>query len=230
VPTTQVIKPIRGKRMRLTRLDECGTPVVGPASTLVTKGFISLGLSPQYEDGETITQANAQGDYEVNEPADSWLTRIDVEGAFIGVHPDVVEMLTGNPVVLDGTGNAVGFRLQGGAPILGGWAVEVWTGRAGQVCASGAPYYGYSLLPFLRGGKLGDVSIENGAINLTISSSTRENPGWGSGPYSVVLTGVAPGTPGPLIAAIGARDHWHLQRTAIAPPAVTTGTVALPPP
>jgi hypothetical protein len=171
VPTTQVIKPIRGKRMRLTRLDECGTPVVGPASTLVSKGFISLGLSPQYEDGETITQANAQGDFDINEPADPWLTRVDVEGAFIGVHPDVVEMLTGNPVVLDGTGSAVG-----------------------------------------------------------ISSSTRENPSWGVGPYSVVLTGVAPGTPGPLIAPIGARDHWHLQRTAIAPPAVTVGTVALPPP
>lgn len=227
MPTTQVLKPIRGKRMRLTRLDECGVPVAGPASTLVTKGFISLGLSPQYEDGETITQANAEGDYEVNEPADSWLTRIDVEGAFIGVHPDVVEMLTGNPVVLDGTGNAVGFRLQGGAPILGGWAVEVWTGLAGQICTSGVPAYGYSLLPFLRGGKIGDVTIENGALNLTISSSTRENPGWDVGPYDVVLAGTGPALPAPLISVIGARDHWHMQRTEVAPPTVTAGTVAL---
>jgi len=31
------IAPIRGKRMRLTRVDECGRPQVGAASTLVTK-------------------------------------------------------------------------------------------------------------------------------------------------------------------------------------------------
>jgi hypothetical protein len=215
--TTQILKPIRGKRMRLTRLDACGVPVVGAATTLVTKGFISLGLSPQYEDGDTISQPNADGDLEINEPGDSYLSRLDVEGAFIGVNPDVVEMLTGNPVVLDNTGAAVGFRLQGGLPILGGWAVEVWTGLAGQVCA-GSPAYGYSLLPFLRGGKIGDVSIENGAVNLTISSSTRENPGWGTGPYSVVLSGTAPGAPSKLLVALGTRDHWHLQLTPVAPP------------
>jgi hypothetical protein len=226
VPTTQVLKPIRGKRMRLTRLDACGVPVIGSASTLVTKGFISLGLSPQYEDGDAITQANADGDLEINEPADSSLSRVDVEGAFIGVNPDVVEMLTGNPVVLDNTGNAVGFRLQGGIPILGGWAVEVWTGLAGQMCA-GSPAYGYSLLPFLRGGKIGDVSIENGAVNLTISSSTRENPGWDVGPYDVVMTGAAPGAPGPLLSPIDSRDHWHMQLTTVAPPSITAGLVAL---
>jgi hypothetical protein len=226
VPTTQHLKPIRGKRMRLTRLDECGVPVIGTASTLVTKGFISLGLSPQYEDGESITQPNADGDLEINEPADSMLSRVDAAGAFIGVHPDVVEMLTGNPVVLDNIGNAVGFRLQGGIPILGGWAVEVWTGLAGQLCA-GSPAYGYSVLPFLRGGKIGDVSIENAAVNLTISSSTRENPGWDVGPYDVVMNGTAPGTPGPLLAPIGPLDHWHMQLTTVAPPAITAGLVAL---
>jgi hypothetical protein len=226
-PTTTVFKPIRGKRMRLTRLDECGVPVAGAASTLVTKGYISLGLSPQYEDGDDITQANADGDLDINEPADFSLSRIDVEGAFIGVNPDVVELLTGNPVELDSGGSAVGFRLQGGIPVLGGWAIEVWTGLAGQVCA-GTPAYGYALLPFLRGGKIGDVTIENGALNLTISSSTRESAGWGAGPYSVVMVGTAPGAPGPLPVPIGARDHWLMRVTKVAPPAVTAGLIALP--
>lgn len=227
MPTTKVLKPIRGKRMRITRLDECGVPVVGAATTRVTKGFISLGISPQYEEGESIQQANADGDYEINEPGDASLTHCEVEGSMIGVDPDIVELLTGNPVVLDGAGNAVGFRLQGGIPILGGWGIEVWTGLAGQVCA-GAPAYGYSLLPFLRGGQIGDVTIENGAVNLTITSNTRENPGWGEGPYDVVDTAAAlPIVPGPLLTPIGPKDHWHMQLTTVAPPAVTNGLVAL---
>jgi hypothetical protein len=228
VPTTTVLKPIRGTRMRLTRLDACGVPVIGSASTKVTKGFISIGLSPQYEDGETIVQPNAQGDLEINEPADSYLARLDVEAALIGADPDIVELLSGNPVVLDAGGNAVGFRMQGGAPILGGWAIEVWTNLAGLQC-TGSPAYGYALLPFLRGGKIDDVSIENAAVNLTLSSSTRENPGWGLGPYNVVHTvaGPPPTTPGKLLSAIGARDHLHMQMTTVAPPAVTTGLIAL---
>jgi hypothetical protein len=226
MPTSQVLKPVRGKRMRLTRLDECGVPVVGSATTKVTKGFISLGISPQYEDADAITQANAEGDLEINEPAMSFLSRNDVEGAFIGVDPDIVELLTGNPVVLDNLGNAVGFRLKSGLPIVGGWAIEVWTDLAGQIC-NGARAYGYSLLPFLRGGKIGDVSVEYGALNLTISSSTWEGSGWGTGPYDVVMNGTAPGTPGPLLSPLDTHDHWHMQMTTVPPPTLTAGLVAL---
>jgi hypothetical protein len=226
VPTTQILKSVRGKRMRLTRLDECGVPVVGTATTKVTKGFISLGISPQYEDTDAITQANAEGDLELNEPSLSFLSRADVEGAFIGVDPDIIEMLTGNPVVLDNLGNAVGFRMEGGVSIVGGWAAEVWTDLAGLLC-QGARAYGYSLLPFLRGGKLNDVSIEYGAVNATISSSTWEGSGWGTGPYNVVMNGTAPGTAGKLLTPIGPRSHWHMQVTTVAPPDVTTGLVAL---
>jgi hypothetical protein len=223
--------PIRGKRMRITRLDECGAPVVGPATTRVSKGFVSVGLSPQYEDGETVTIKDADGDIDINEPADSRLTAMSAEIAFTRVDPDLVSLITGNQTIVDAAARGVGFRMDGGIPVLGGWALEVWTGIGGQECA-GLANFGYTLLPFLRGGKIGDFTIEDGAASFSISSTTRENSQWGAGPYDVVHTvaganGGAPTVPGPLLTEVGPKTHFHLQITSVAPPEVTEGLVAL---
>jgi len=220
--------PIRGRRMRITRLDECGVPVIGPKSTRVSKGFVSVGLSPQYETADAIAVTNGSGESDFNEPGDSTLTGMNAEIAFTRVDPDLFSLMTGQQVVLDAKAAAVGFRLSGGVPVLGGWGLEVWTDLAGQACA-GAKAYGYTLLPFLKGGTIGDFSLENGAASFSLSSSTRENPGWDVGPYDVVDISAAEGTitPGPLLTAIGPKDHFHLQMTTIAPPAESSGLVAL---
>src|SRR5205085_2449421 len=135
--------------------------------------------------------------------------------AFTRVDPDLVSLITGNQTVVDHAAAAVGFRLSGGIPILGGWALEVWTDLAGQVC-EGAKAYGYTLLPFLRGGKVGDFSIEDGAASFSITSTTREASAWGVGPYDVVHTAAGATVPGPLLAEIGSKDHFHLQLTTVA--------------
>lgn len=225
--------PIRGRRMRITRLDECGVPVVGAASTRVSKGFVSVGLSPQYEDADAINVTNAAGEIDFNEPGDSTLTGMQAEIAFTRVDPDLLSLITGQQVVVDGAAVATGFRMSGGIPDgLGGWALEVWSDLGGQACA-GAKAYGYFLLPFLRGGTIGDFSIENGAANFTITSTTREGSGWEVGPYDVVMhpAGVDPiadpAEPGPLLQTIGPKDHFHLEVTQVAPPAETVGLVAL---
>ena len=220
--------PIRGRRMRITRLDECGAPVVGPTSVRVSKGFVTVGLSPQYEDADAISVTNAAGEVDFNEQGDSTLTSMQAEVAFTRVDPDLISLITGSQTVVDKAAAAVGFRMSGGAPILGGWALEVWSDLGGQACAGGRSY-GYFLLPFLRGGKLGDFTIENGAASFSVTSNTREGSQWGVGPYDVALTGgtaEAP-VPGPLLAEVGERDHFHMEAVQVAPPAETAGLVAL---
>ncbi len=221
--------PIRGRRMRVTRLDDCGVPVVGAASTRVSKGFVSVGMSPQYEDAAAINVTNAAGEIDFNEPGDSTLTGMQAEVAFTRVDPDLFSLITGQQVVVDGAAVATGLRLSGGVPDnLGGWALEVWSDLGGQVCA-GAKAYGYFLLPYLRGGTIGDFTLENGAVSFTITSTTREGSGWDVGPYDVVNTAAAgaPIVAGPLLTPIGDKDHFHLDMVTIAPPAETAGLVAL---
>lgn len=220
--------PIRGRRMRITRLDECGAPVIGAASTRVSKGFVSVGLSPQYEDADAINMTNAAGEIDFNEPGDSTLTSMQAELAFTRVDPDLFSLITGQQTVVNAGAAAVGFRMEGGAPILGGWALEVWSDLGGQACA-GAKAYGYFLLPFLRGGTVGDFSIENGAASFTITSTTREGSQWDVGPYDVVNSAAdaAPIVPAPLLTAVGPKTHFHLEVTPVAPPAETVGLVAL---
>lgn len=218
--------PIRGKRMRITRLDDCGKPVVGAATTRVSKGFVSVALSPQYEDGEAVRIKNADGEVDINEPADSTLTGLAATIVFTKVDPDLVSLITGNETVVDHAASAVGFRLSGKIDVVGGWALEVWSDLAGQVC-EGAKAYGYSLVPFLRGGKLADFTLEEGAASFSVSSNTREASGWGVGPYDVIHTAAGATNPGPLLTAIKPKDHFHLQLTTVAPPEVTEGLVAL---
>jgi hypothetical protein len=226
VPTSKVFAPIRGRRMRITRLDECGAPVLGPASTRVSKGFVSIGLSPQYEDPDAISVTNASGEIDFNELGDSTLTSMEAEIAFTRVDPDLFSLITGVQTVLDGAATATGFRMAGGVPVLGGWALEAWTDLGGQACA-GARSYGYALLPFLRGGKISDFTVENDVASFSITSNTREGSQWGTGPYNVVMSTAATPAPAKLVSPIGDRDHFHLEVTQLAPPAETAGLIAL---
>lgn len=222
----KVFAPIKGRRMRITRLDECGAPVIGTSTTRVSKGFVSVALSPQYEDAETVRVKNAAGEVDFNEPGDASLLGMAATVTFTRVDPDLVSLITGSQTILDGDATAVGFRMSGGIPILGGWALEVWSDLAGQVCA-GAKAYGYTLLPYLRGGKIGDFTLENGAASFSVSSVTREGAQWGTGPYQVVHSGPGATVPAKLLTAIGTKDHFHLQLTTVAPPAESAGLVAL---
>jgi hypothetical protein len=223
--------PIRGRRMRLTRTDECGAPVVGPATTGVSKGFVSVGMALQYEDGETIRVTNAGGEYEVNELPDAQLVGVEATIAFTGVQPDYAAMITNLPTVLDFQAAAVGLSADGGVPVVGGYGLEVWTDLAGAgACAGGGRSYGYLLLPYLRGGKIQDFTIENGAASFGVVSTSREGSLWGKGPYNVqesgaAVNGVYPA--GKLLEAVGSRNHFKLFQTRIAPPAVFDGLAAL---
>jgi hypothetical protein len=61
---TKTLRSVKGRRMRLTALDECGAPDLGnPCGSIVTSGFISVTWSDEVETGEEFTQKNAWGDF-----------------------------------------------------------------------------------------------------------------------------------------------------------------------
>lgn len=208
---------LRGRRLRVTRLDGCGNPVLGPDSVVVTKGFISVALTANIDEGEEINITDASGDTCVLDTPCPKFQNYGVEVQFCGVNPALFNLMSGQPVVANGV-DTVGFRMNSEISACdSGFALEMWTGVASDACEPGAgQQFGYILLPFLRSGVLGDFTVENAAINFTLTGAqTKKGSGWGVGPYDVINTA---GVPGPLAEPITVGDHLHMEATTLAPP------------
>lgn len=207
--------------MRATKVNSCGVPVLGPDSVVTTDGFVSAAFSPNTETGEAITVTNANGRRCVNDVPDAQFLNYGVTISFCGVNPELITMMTGQPVVLDSAGEPVGFRVNSRIALTGAFALEIWTGVAGQACGeSGEAVYGYALAPFIKGGTIGDFTFQNGSVDFTLTNATtRDGTGWGAGTNEVVLDGT---TPSVLLEPLDEFDHLHLQTTEVAPPSVAS--------
>lgn len=221
---------IRGRALRVTRLDGCGNPVPGPDSVVVTKGFISVGLTSNTEAGEAISVTNANGDVCISDTPPPKFVNFGIVITLCGVDPNLVNLLTGQPIVYDGatTPEAVGFRVNSGIDLdSSGFAIEMWSGVPADTCVPGqGQNYGYMLLPFVKGGVLGDLTIENGPVNFTVTGAqSKDGAAWGVGPWDVVLDGQ--GQESPLLEPMDSKDHLNVQVTNVAPPTPTDGATAL---
>ena len=226
---TKCFTVVRGKRLRITRLDECGAPPPDeePDSLVVTKGFITVELSAVVAEGTEIEQMNADGDLCVSDRSRDQFRRWDLSLEFCEVDPAILGMITNVTVEEDFDGNVVGFRQPEGGTV-DSFAMELWTGVPGEDCAPGEDaLYGYMLLPFVIGNTLGDITVENGNTTFTATAHTRGGGNWDVGPYDVVPTD-AENTPGRLDQPIGAGEHLVLRTTPIEPPPAVCGAQAMP--
>lgn len=215
---------IRGRRMRVTKVDNCGNPMPGPSNMAVSKGFISVALTANTNDIEAIEVTNANGEVCVSEPARAEFSGYGVEITFCDVVPCLYSLMTGQPMVQSADDEIVGFRMNSDISTSDyAFALEVWMGVPGVACEGIAGAYGYLLLPFVRSGVIGDFTIENAAVNFAITgASTQDGTTWGVGPYNVV-----PGTGGTgattLPDPLDDHDHLYVSYTNVAPPEPTDG-------
>lgn len=219
--------PVRGRALRVTRLDGCGRPVYGDGSVAVSEGFISVGFTGNNTETEAIEVTNANGRNCVNVPSATNFQNYTLEIQFCQVDPAVFALLTGQEVITDETtGDLIGFSVNSDIDTEStGFALEVWTGTpGGGACSDEASQgqFGYLLVPFAQGGTLGDFTVENGAITFTVSGAqTKVGSAWGRGPYDVQLIG---GIASPLERPVLSADHLRVLLTEVAPPEGYCGT------
>lgn len=213
--------PVFGKRIRATRLDECGNvPEPGtPCSYVATGGFITVSLSSEVEEGVEIFQRRADGvGVCVNEMGPSTFKRFTVEMEFCGVNPDLLDIVTNAETYDDHAGDPSGITISEG-PVDGRFALELWTGLSGVQCEPGEESAsGYLLLPYVNQGVLGDIEVDGeNAVTFSLTGAfTKSGNQWGVGPFDVLQDGV---NPAPLPTALDADDHLLLIDTGLAPPA-----------
>lgn len=228
---------IRGFRARFTKVGYCGRPIPGERNVLVTDGFIEVGAERESEDGDEIVVKNASGAVCATDRNEDQFKRFNISISFCGIHPEGINMMAGNPLTLDASGDVDGFLQQTGSS-AGGFALEVWAGTGGgDDCepptddailtedGEGNTYW-YFLYPWIRGGKFGDLTINGSdAADVTVTGYTGSGSHWGRGPFEVVAD--ADGAPARLPSPIPAKTHSLTKYTRVAPPTVTDGMTDL---
>lgn len=216
---TKILKSLKGRAIRLTRLDNCGVPVVGACSSIVTHGFITVEFAPEVETGEEFTQKNAWGEFCISEKEADRNKWVNVTVSMCEVNPDVLDLVGGGNPLTDGT-DTIGASF-GQDNNTDAFAIEVWTKQAGGGCEGGNPEWGYFVAPYVINGRLdGSVTIENGTLSVDLAGEgIAAGDDWGVGPYG----------DNPLLDVGGfpEGDMWAVVRTTVQPPAETDGCVAI---
>lgn len=216
---TKMLNSLKGRVIRLTRLDECGSPKIGTCSTIVTAGFITVEFAPEIESGEEYTQKNAWGDFCISEKDADRTKWVNVSMSLCEVNPDVLDLVGGGKPIISGS-DTIGASF-GQDNSLEAFAVEVWTKQAGGSCEGGNPEWGYFVAPFCINGAIdGSITIENGVLTVGLK---------GEGQAATDAWGVNPYLDNPLITEDGfpEGDLWAVARTTVQPPEPTDGCVAL---
>lgn len=229
---TECVSMARGKMIRITKLDDCGNIVSGAGATLTAKAFISGTFTPNYNEAEEITQVDANGDICTDDRSPVALRWVDISLVICTVDPTLINLITGDPLVLDDavSPNNVGFRMD---TVLSGSAdfgLEFWSGITGQACTvDGFTKYGYWLFPWVKDAQWGEWVVENGALTLTFTARAVENSGWGTGPYLVRRDATVPATLEKLLTPIGANQLMHFEVSSAPLPTPACGATTLTP-
>lgn len=224
---------LRVPAVRVTQLDACGQVVTGACSWVASNGIVSIEQELELQDREDYTTPNGDGDLCITDTSPPRLKWINVTLTFCEVDPEMYNIMSAEPLVLNDaeTPRAVGFRTREGSVEASNFAFEAWTRVGGSSnCSGGTVSYGYMLLPWVVEGVIGDLTLENAAATFTVTGRTSHNSLWGVGPYSVLTHefGANEGFPSPLLTAITATDHRHLQVVTLPPPTGSCGCAAIP--
>lgn len=218
----------KSKTMRVTEVDFSGRPVIGPDSVIVTNGQITTAFTATIEEGEALSGTNGNGDICWTEPSDPSFTGYGIEATFCNVDFALFEKLTGHPVVLNDDGTIVGIEERSNIKLSNvTFALELWTGaNTNAVAREGAEgEWGYILTPFVRGGTITDITVENAGITFGVTGMvTKNGTNWGKGPHNVELVG---GVPAPLFEAVDKTAYRRTMSVEVAPPQVFEGSIPL---
>lgn len=179
--TTHPYQQVRGRVARFTLLDRTGVPVIGPRSVVTTAGIVDARIAELTSGSgrEAIRSDHEKRRLLLREKTE--VTRYSVDLSLLGTDPDLIEMLTGQPAVLNASGVRVGNdAIATEHPV--DYAMEVWSKLARPV---NGYQFGYTLFPRLRGGRVQGFSYEGGnsvSFSVTGAKSFRYS-GWGTDPH-----------------------------------------------
>ena len=188
--TQEYAASIQGVSIRVTRLDAAGNLLTGPGDSYTTSAFMRVSFTPEYEEGDEITEKGANGVICVSYKAPDTLKRITMELAICEPDPELSALISGGLLLrkdLSNGGSANTRSIGWAAPGVGddpagnGVAIEAWSHAvSGGKRASVLPYFHW-VFPFVKMRQSGDRVIENGLMANTFEGYGLGNAAFGSG-------------------------------------------------
>jgi len=123
---------VQGVSIRVTRLDAAGNLLTGVMDSYTTSAFMRVSFTPEYEEGDEITEKSANGVICVSYKAPDTLKRITMELAICEPDPEMTSLISGG-LLLRKTVSSVETSVGWAAPGVGddpagnGVCVEVWS-------------------------------------------------------------------------------------------------------
>jgi hypothetical protein len=189
--TQEYAASIQGVSIRVTRLDSAGNLKTGDGDSYTTSAFIRCSFTPEYEEGDEITEKSANGSTCVTYKSPDTLKRISMEVAICEPDVELTELLSGGLLLRKNTGTygsptnlSVGYASPGVGddPAAYGVAIEVWTNAVKDgKRASVRPYF-YWVFPYVKLRLSGDRVIENGMLATTFQGYGLGNSLFNDGP------------------------------------------------
>ena len=205
---------IQGVSIRVTRLDANGNLLNGAGDSYTTSAFMRVSFTPEYEEGDEITEKSANGSVCVTYKSPDTLKRITMELAICEPDPELTNLVSGGLLLRKNLGTfsqqnnkSIGWAAPavGDDPAGNGVAIEVWSLaiKDGKKAAS-LPYFHW-VFPYVKLRQSGDRVIENGLLANTFEGYGLGNINFGDGiddrwefptaaerPYSYARTSWAP--------------------------------------
>lgn len=188
--TQEYAASIQGVSIRVTRLDAAGNLMTGPADSYTTSAFMRISFTPEYEEGDEITEKGANGVVCVTYKAPDTLKRITMELAICEPDPELSALLSGGLLLRKNIGSAeqpdhksVGWAAPGVGddPAGNGVAIEAWSHAVKGGKRAGVLPYFHWVFPYAKFRQSGDRVIENGLMANTFEGYGLGNANFQSG-------------------------------------------------
>lgn len=171
--TQEYAASIQGVSIRVTRLDASGNLLNQPGDSYTTSAFMRLSFTPEYEEGDEITEKGANGAVAVTYKSPDTLKRISMELAIAEPDQELTQLISGGLLLRKNLGTyasparkSVGWSSPavGDDPAGYGVAIETWSNAIidGKK-ASSYPYFHW-VFPYCKLRLSGDRVIENGLL------------------------------------------------------------------
>ena len=160
---------VQGAAIRVTRLNADGTLGTGELDSYTTSAFMRMSFTPEYEDGEEITEKAADGTVCVSYKAPDRLKRVTMELAICEPDPELSALIAGGILLTRNESTATPVSIGSVATLSSTTAVATVTAGTG------------------------DITVGS---NITIAGLSAATGGSMAGTYRV--TAVTPGTTGSI--------------------------------
>lgn len=177
--------------LRAARLDQFCTPLGADGDIVVTSGLVTLTATPDREEGTRYEQKTGCGIYAFTAVGEDIIKRYTIDAQFVLWDYELVEILTGSPLITGAAGGTwpnktIGFASKGFDVVaFPGASLEIFTRTSGSGGACGPPgenpQFVRHIFPRAKL-YLGEVTFEDAVAILRLTGTSEANSEWGEGP------------------------------------------------